>query len=36
MHIRESGRYFSPGNTKSIAHNEGYKKAIEYWATSNY
>ena len=36
MNIRESGRYFSPGNTKAIKHSEGYKKAIEYWSKSNY
>lgn len=36
MQIRESGRYFSPGNTKAIKHSPGYKKAIEYWAKSNY
>jgi sedoheptulose-bisphosphatase len=36
IQIRESGRYFSPGNTKSIAYNKGYKQCIEYWATSNY
>jgi len=36
MQIRESGRFFSPGNTKAIKFHEGYRNAIEYWAKSNY
>lgn len=34
--IRPQGRFFSPGNTKSIATNKGYNDAITYWARNGY
>lgn len=36
MRIRPTGKYFSAGNTKSIAYNSGYKDALNYWATNGY
>jgi sedoheptulose-bisphosphatase len=36
MRIKTAGRHFSPGNTRSIATNKGYKDCIEFWATNAY
>ena len=36
LRIRPSGKYFSPGNTKSIAGNVGYHECIKYWSKNAY
>jgi len=34
--IKSEGKFFAPGNTKSIATNKGYKDAVTYWAKNGY
>lgn len=36
MRIRPKGNYFSPGNTRSIAYNQGYKECIKFWSSNGY
>jgi sedoheptulose-bisphosphatase len=36
LRIRTEGRYFSPGNTRSIQWNQGYKDAIHFWSKNGY
>jgi sedoheptulose-bisphosphatase len=36
LRIRPQGRYFSPGNGKSIATNKGYNECVTYWARNGY
>ena len=36
IRIKPEGRYFSPGNTRSIANNNGYRECIEYWCKNGY
>jgi sedoheptulose-bisphosphatase len=36
LRIRPQGRYFSPGNGKSIKQNKGYNECITYWARNGY
>lgn len=36
MFIKPEGRYFSPGNAKSMKYNKGYKDCIQYWAKNGY
>jgi sedoheptulose-bisphosphatase len=36
MMIRPEGRYFSPGNAKSMKYNKGYRDCIQYWAKNGY
>lgn len=36
MKIKPSGRFFSPGNAKSMKYNKGYKEAIQYWCKNGY
>jgi len=34
--IRPSGKYFSPGNTRSIQGNKGYHECIKFWSKNGY
>jgi sedoheptulose-bisphosphatase len=36
MMIRSEGRYFSPGNAKSIKYNKGYRDCLQFWAKNGY
>ena len=36
VNIRPQGRYFAPGNTKSIQKNKGYMECITFWARNGY
>ena len=36
MVIKPEGRYFSPGNAKSMKYNKGYRDCIQYWAKNGY
>jgi sedoheptulose-bisphosphatase len=36
MMIKPEGRYFSPGNAKSMKYNKGYRECIQYWAKNGY
>jgi sedoheptulose-bisphosphatase len=36
MMIRPEGRFFSPGNAKSMKYNKGYRDCIQYWAKNGY
>lgn len=36
MAIKPEGRYFSPGNAKSMKYNKGYRDCIQYWAKNGY
>lgn len=36
MRIAPEGKYFSPGNIKSMKYNKGYKDAIQYWMKAAY
>lgn len=36
MIIKPEGRYFSPGNAKSMKYNKGYRECIQYWAKNGY
>ena len=36
MMIKPEGRFFSPGNAKSMKYNKGYKDCIQYWAKNGY
>jgi len=32
IRIKPEGKFFSPGNTRSIAFNKGYKELIKFWS----
>jgi sedoheptulose-bisphosphatase len=34
--IKAEGRYFSPGNTRSIGYNKGYLDCIQFWSRNGY
>jgi sedoheptulose-bisphosphatase len=36
MAIKPEGRFFSPGNAKSMKYNKGYRDCIQYWAKNGY
>jgi sedoheptulose-bisphosphatase len=36
MIIKPEGRFFSPGNAKSMKYNKGYRDCIQYWAKNGY
>lgn len=36
MRIKPEGRYFSPGNAKSMKYNKGYRDCIQYWSKNGY
>lgn len=36
MRIKPQGRFFSPGNAKSMKYNKGYRDCIQYWAKNGY
>ncbi|CDW72877.1 sedoheptulose--bisphosphatase [Stylonychia lemnae] len=36
IRIRTDGRYFSPGNTRSIQYNKGYRDCIQFWSRNGY
>jgi len=36
MLIKPEGRFFSPGNAKSMKYNKGYRDCIQYWAKNGY
>mmetsp|Transcript_9991 Transcript_9991/g.15117 ORF Transcript_9991/g.15117 Transcript_9991/m.15117 type:complete len:262 (-) Transcript_9991:74-859(-) len=36
MIIKPEGRYFSPGNAKSMKYNKGYRDIIQFWAKNGY
>jgi sedoheptulose-bisphosphatase len=36
MNIKPEGRFFSPGNAKSMKYNKGYRDCIQYWAKNGY
>ena len=36
MMIKPEGRYYSPGNAKSMKYNKGYRDCIQYWAKNGY
>jgi len=36
MMIKPSGKFFSPGNAKSMKYNKGYKECIQFWAKNGY
>mmetsp|Transcript_27955 Transcript_27955/g.26998 ORF Transcript_27955/g.26998 Transcript_27955/m.26998 type:complete len:186 (-) Transcript_27955:55-612(-) len=36
VRIRQQGKFFSPGNTKSIAGNKGYHECIKFWSKNGY
>jgi sedoheptulose-bisphosphatase len=36
IRIKTEGKYFSPGNTRSIEFNQGYKEAIQFWSRNGY
>lgn len=36
MRIRNEGRYFAPGNAKSMKYNKGYKDCIQFWSKNGY
>ena len=36
IRIRTEGKYFSPGNTRSIQDNHGYREAIQFWSRNGY
>ena len=36
MHIRPEGRFFSPGNAKTMKYSKGYRDCIQYWAKNGY
>jgi len=36
LRIKNEGKYFSPGNTRSIAYNQGYKDCIQFWSKNGY
>lgn len=36
MKIKPEGRFFSPGNAKSMKHNKGYREIIQYWCKNGY
>jgi len=36
MMIKSEGRYFSPGNAKSMKYNKGYRDCIQFWARNGY
>lgn len=36
MRIKHEGKYFSPGNTRSIQYNQGYRDCIQFWSRNGY
>lgn len=36
MRIKPEGKYFSPGNTRSIQYNQGYRDCIQFWSRNGY
>lgn len=36
MRIRAQGKFFSPGNTRSIQYNKGYHECIKFWSRNGY
>ena len=36
MRIKPEGRFFSPGNAKSMKYNKGYRECIQYWCKNGY
>jgi len=36
MKIKPEGRFFSPGNAKSMKYNKGYRECIQYWCKNGY
>lgn len=36
MSIKAEGKYFSPGNSKSMKYHKGYRDCIQYWAKNGY
>lgn len=36
MKIRPEGKFFSPGNTRAIEDNKGYRDCIEFWSRNAY
>ena len=36
IRIRPEGKYFSPGNTRSIKENKGYRDCIQFWSSNGY
>jgi sedoheptulose-bisphosphatase len=36
LRIRTEAKYFSPGNTRSIQYNHGYREAIQFWSRNGY
>jgi len=36
IRIKPEGRYFSPGNTRSIQDNKGYHECIKFWSRNGY
>lgn len=36
IRIKTEGKYFSPGNTRSIQYNQGYREAIQFWSRNGY
>ena len=36
LRIKTEGKYFSPGNTRSIQYNQGYRDAIQFWSRNGY
>jgi len=36
MRIKTSGRFYAPGNAKTMKYSKGYRDCIEYWAKNGY
>ena len=36
MRIRPEGRFYAPGNAKTMKYSKGYRACIEYWAKNGY
>lgn len=36
IRIKQEGKYFSPGNTRSIQYNKGYHDCIQFWSRNGY
>jgi sedoheptulose-bisphosphatase len=36
LRIKTEGKFFSPGNTRSIQYNQGYRDAIHFWSRNGY
>ena len=36
MNMKPTGKFFSPGNAKSMKYNKGYRECIQFWARNGY